>query len=131
MFQRFAAGTAIASMAIAVAALAVLLIPILSFQSIYPLPVIWCIVPLVWGLWAMMAPKAWVPQRLPLWGAILGLVAGLLAAFVLNLPSQVARQPVSAPLRGLGVLFAVVFYYLLWMLVRIAYRSLARPGRTV
>ncbi len=128
MLQRFAAGTAIASMAIAVAALAVLLIPILSFQSIYPLPVIWCMVPLVWGLWAMMAPKAWLPQRLPLWGAILGLVAGLLAAFVLNLPSQVAGQPVSAPLRGLGVIFAVVFYYLLWMLVRVAYRSLAaRP----
>ncbi|HEY4684073.1 MAG TPA: hypothetical protein VIH17_12620 [Candidatus Acidoferrales bacterium] len=125
MFQRFAAGSAIASMAIALAALVVLLIPILSFQSIYPLPVIWCMVPLVWGLWAMIAPKAWVPQRLPLWGAILGLIAGVFGAFVLNLPSQFAGQTVSALLRGLGVLIAVVLYYLLWMLVRAAYRLLA------
>lgn len=125
MFQRFAAGTAIASLPIALAALAVLLIPMLSLQSIYPVPVIWCMVPVVWGLWAMIAPKAWVPQRLPLWGAILGLMLGLFAGFVLNLPSRVAGQTVPALLRGLGVLFAVVFYYLLWMLVRIAYRSLA------
>ena len=130
MFQRFAAGSAIASMAIALAALVVLLIPILSFQSIYPLPVIWCMVPLVWGLWAMIAPKAWVPQRLPLWGAILGLIAGVFAAFVLNLPSQFAGQAVPGWLRGLGVLFGVVFYYLLWMLVRVAFRSLVAPPFT-
>ncbi len=124
MFQRFAAGTAIASMAIALAALAVLLIPVVSFQSIYPLPVIWCIVPLVWGVWAMISPKSWVPQRLPLWGAILGLVAGVFAAFVLNLPSRFTGEPLPALLRGLAVLVAVVLYYLLWMLVRVAYRSL-------
>ncbi len=124
MFQRFAAGTAIASMAIALAALAVLLIPVVSFQSIYPLPVIWCIVPLVWGVWAMISPKSWVPQRLPLWGAILGLVAGVFGAFILNIPSRITGEPLPSLLRGLGVLVAVVLYYLLWMLVRVAYRSL-------
>lgn len=129
MLQRFAAGTAIASMAIVLGVLAVSLIPVVSFQNIYPLPVIWCIVPLVWGLWAMIAPKSWVPHRLPLWGAVLGFIAGVLAAFVWNLPSRVAGEAVPTLLRGLGVLIAVVLYYLLWMLVRAAYRSLAaRPS---
>ncbi len=129
MLQRFAAGAAIGAIAIALAALSVLLIPIRSFQNIYPLPFIWCIAPSVWGLWAMIAPRSWVPQRLPFWGAILGLVAGVLAAFVLNIPSRVAGEPVPSLLRGLGVLVAIVFYYLLWMLVRVVYRSLAaRPS---
>jgi hypothetical protein len=127
MFQRFAAASAIASLPIAVAALAVLLIPILSLQSLYPLPLIWCVAPLVWGIWAMFAPKTWVPQRLPLWGAILGLAGGLMAGFVLNLPSEVAGQPVPLWFRSLGVVLAVVLYYLLWMLVRAAYRALATP----
>jgi hypothetical protein len=66
-----------------------------------------------------------MPKHLPLWGALLGLIAGSLAAFVLNLPSRFFGATVSLALRGVAVLFAVLFYYLLWMLVRAAYRSLA------
>ena len=130
MLQRFAAGSTIASVAIALAVLVVLMTPTLSLQRVYPLTFVWCLVPLMWGLWALIVPKAWVPQRLPLWGAILGLIAGLFAMFVLNLPSRFAGQPVPSLLRGAGVLFAVVLYYLLWMLVRVAYRSLAAPPST-
>jgi hypothetical protein len=58
---------------------------------------------------------------------ILGLVAGLTAFFVLNLPWRVFG--IVAPLvwRGISVVVLVVFYYLLWMLVRLAYRLLGPP----
>ncbi len=123
MLQRFAAGSAISSMGIAVAALVVLLTP--DPKRSYALTILWCLIPTVWGLWAMLAPKAWIPQRFPLWGAILGLALGLLAMFVLNLPTLVFGGAFPAWRRGLAVLLVVAFYYLLWMLVRVVYRRLA------
>lgn len=51
-------------------------------------------------------------------------MAGSLAALVLNLPSRFFGTAVSLTLRGVAVLVIALFYYLLWMLVRIAYRSL-------
>ena len=128
MFRRFAAASAVASVAIGIAGLAVSLLPIGSAPRFYVVLRIWCLAPLIWGLWAMVTPKSWVPQRLPLWGAILGLIAGLFAVLVLNLPLRIVGVDLSVPLRGLAVLIAVAFYYLLWMLVRVAYRSLAPPA---
>ena len=87
-------------------------------------------VPLAWGLWAMLTPKSWLPQRLPPWGAILGLIAGLLVMFVLDLPGQVIGEPLTPWLRGIGVLLAIGVYYLLWLLVRRAYRALTAPSPT-
>jgi hypothetical protein len=55
----------------------------------------------------------------------LGLIAALGAAFVLNLPSRVLGQAVSALLRGIWVIVMVVIYYFLWMLVRAVYRAIA------
>ena len=71
MLQRFVAASATASIAIAFGALALILMPALPIARIYPLTVVWCFVPLAWGIWALIAPAAWVPKRLPLWGAIL------------------------------------------------------------
>ena len=124
MFPRFAAGTAVASAAIAVAAVIICFVPGLTFERIYPLTILWCVAPLAWGIWALLTPSSWVPKRLPLWGAILGLMAGSLAAFVLNLPSRLFGTVVSLTLRGVAVLVVTLFYYLLWMLVRVAYLSL-------
>lgn len=124
MLRRFVAATAIASMGIACGALAILLIPNVTVERVYLLPLFWCFAPLAWGLWAMLAPSALVPQRLPIWGAILGLIAGTLAAFVLNLPSRILGQTVPAAPRGMGVVVIVAFYYALWMLVRVVYRRL-------
>jgi malate dehydrogenase (oxaloacetate-decarboxylating)(NADP+) len=76
MLQRFVAASATAS--IAFGALALILMPALPMARTYPLTVVWCFVPLAWGIWALIAPAAWVPKRLPLWGAILGLIAGSL-----------------------------------------------------
>jgi len=72
----------------------------------------------------MIAPSSWLPQRLPLWGAILGLLAGFNAFVVLNLPLRVLGVTAPVILRGVGVVLIVVLYYLLWMLVRLAFRSL-------
>jgi hypothetical protein len=125
MFQRFAAGTAIASIAIAIAAIILSLTPGLKFERLYPLTILWCCAPLAWGVWALLTPSAWMPKRLPLWGAFLGLFAGSMAAFVLNLPSRFLGEPVSMPVRAIAVLVITLFYYLMWMLVRGAYRWLA------
>ena len=127
MFRRFVSGSAIASVVIGFGALVVLLTEGLAVQRFYPLTLVWCLVPVVWGLWAMFAPVGWVPQRLPLWGAILGLIAGLLAAFVLNLPLRIFGATVPVTWRGVAVVVIVVIYYFLWMLVRVAYRSLGAP----
>jgi len=127
MFRRFVSASAIASMGIAVAAFGILLAPGLVLERVYPLTIVWCFAPLAWGLWAMLAPSSWVPQRLPIWGAILGLIGGLLVFFVLNLPLRVVGVTVPVMLRGMGVVLMVVIYYLLWMLVRVAYRSVAAP----
>jgi hypothetical protein len=127
MLQRFVAGTAIAAILIAVGTFALLLIPGLK---VAPLATIWCFAPLVWGLWAMCAPSNWVPQRLPVWGAMLGFIAGLFAMLVLNIPLRWLSVTLSVGTRVLMVVVAVVVYYLFWMLVRAVYRSLvAEPAR--
>ena len=129
MLLRFAAASAVASIAVSVPILVVGLAPSLTFVQIYPLLIIWCLAPLAWGVWALLAPTAWVPGRLPLWGAILGIVAGLLVMFVLNLPARIFGQTVSVVFRGVAVLVLCAFYCLLWMLVRAAYRSLLARGQ--
>jgi hypothetical protein len=125
MVQRFAAGTAVASFVIAIAAVILSVIPGLKFERIYPLTIAWCCVPLVWGVWAVLTPSAWMPKRLPLWGAFLGLFAGLMAVLVLNLPSRFLGEPVSMLVRVMAVLAGTLLYYLMWMLVRGAWRWLA------
>jgi hypothetical protein len=127
MLQRLVAGTAIASLVIAVGAFVVLLLPGLKASS---LTTIWCFVPLLWGVWAMCAPSNWVPRRLPMWGAILGLIAGWFAAFVVNVPLRLLGVELPTGVRVLVVFVAALLYYLLWMLVRALYRAIAaEPAR--
>lgn len=125
MLRRFAAATAIASVAITVGALGMLLSPALAVERVYPLVILWCFVPLVWGLWAMCTPARWFPERLPNWGAVLGLLAGLSGAFVLDVPSQIAGRVLSFRVRFVAVGLLVALYYVAWMFVRIAYGWLA------
>ncbi|MGB9202412.1 MAG: hypothetical protein WCB94_00420 [Terriglobales bacterium] len=130
MFQRFAAGTAVASIGVAIAAIILSLTSGPKFERIYPLTILWCCAPLAWGLWAVLTPAAWMPKRLPLWGTFLGLFVGSMAAFVLNLPSRFAGEPVTMPVRAIAVLVVTLSYYLLRMLVRGAYRWLAGTTST-
>jgi len=129
-FQRFAAATAVASTAIALATIVVLLTPRPTFERIQPITVLWCFVPFVWGLWALVTPSSWMPKRLPLWGAILGVIGGSLGVFVLDLPSRFLGAELPLQVRAAAVVVAVLVYYALWILVRAAYRSLAAEPMT-
>ena len=126
MLHRFAAASAVASVLIAVGALASLLPPRWSAADALILTTAWCFVPLAWGLWAMLAPARWVPGRLPVWGAILGIVAGIVAGPVLDLPLRLGGL---RDVRWMTLVVGPIFYYLLWLLVPVAYRSLRVMGQ--
>lgn len=124
MLRRFVSATTVASVAIACVAIVVFAVPGVSRERVFPLLLVWLCAPAVWGLWAMVAPRAWVPRFLPAWGALLGLLAGTGAVFVLNLPSRVFGQQIPLGLRPVAVLVVAAFYYVLWMLVRLVLAEL-------
>jgi hypothetical protein len=126
--RRFASASAVGSVVIALGAWSLRLNPLPDIESRYLLTSLWCAVPLAWGLWAMLTPKSWHPQRLPSWGAILGLIAGTLAVFVLDLPARFRGEPVPSWVGGVVVLLAIGVYFLLWLLVRRVYRALTAPS---
>ena len=121
MFHRFAAASAVASVIIAVGAIVSLLPPRWSAADARILTTAWCFVPMAWGLWAMLAPARWVPHRLPVWGAILGIVAGIAAGPLLDLPLRLAGL---RDVRWMTLVVGPILYYLLWLPVPVAYRSL-------
>lgn len=99
MLRRFAAATATASAVLAIASLVVMALPV-PLARFAPLLSLWCVVPAVWGLWAMLAPRDWVPGRLPLWGALLGVLLSWYwtflrecGAFPCRCPTAVAGSP--------------------------------------
>lgn len=56
-------------------------------------------VPLAWGIWGMLVLAVWVLRQLPLWGAMLGSIAGALGVLVVDLPFRILRVtvPVLVP----------------------------------
>ncbi|HEY4934849.1 MAG TPA: hypothetical protein VII23_25045 [Terriglobales bacterium] len=126
MFHRFAAACVVASVLIAGGAVVSLLLR-LPVEGACLLTTAWCFVPVAWGLWAMLAPSRWVPSRLSAWGAILGVVAGIVAGPVLNIPLRMGG-PSGA--RWIAVVAGPILYYLLWLLVGVAYRSLHVLGQS-
>ena len=121
MFSRFAAGCTVASVVVSGGALVSLLLG-LPVEGALILTTAWCFVPVAWGLWAMFAPPSWVPNRLPVWGSILGVVAGIVAGPLLNLPYRLGGLPRGS--RWLALIAGPLLYYVLWLLVRVAYHSL-------
>jgi hypothetical protein len=121
MVRRFVAASAVASIGIAVGAAVLLLAA--PAVNLYAVTAVWCFVPLAWGIWAMLAPVTWVPQRLPLWGALLGLAAAVVAVFVLRLPQMVLGRDLPM-LRWVALAVAPLLYYGLWFLVAALYRSI-------
>lgn len=125
MFHRFAAASAVASIVIALAAAGMLLVRP-SVQDASLLTTLWCLVPVAWGVWAMLAPSRWVPGRLAIWGAILGVAGGVAAGPWLDLPHRLGGL---SGVRWLPVIVGPVLYYLLWLLVGAAYRGLQPSNR--
>jgi len=124
MLIRFASGSLVACVPIAIAGLVTLIVFGPNLQQVALVLAIWCFVPCAWGLWAMLSPNGWVPRRWPIWGFILGILAGLMAIVVLNLPFRILGIALSNAARAIVVLLAGVFYYVLWMLVSVVYRHL-------
>lgn len=125
MLQKFVSGSAIAGLTIACAVFGLIAAtPMFALQKPYLLPLTWCFMPAVWGVWAMLTPRTWMPSRLPLWGAMLGLLLSLNSAFVLNMPKQVSGDYMRIRWRLAGVIGISIGYYLLWMIVRLVYRAL-------
>ncbi|HUK88563.1 MAG TPA: hypothetical protein VLT85_12925 [Terriglobales bacterium] len=125
MFQRFAAACTVASVLIAAAA-AVSRLARFPAEGASLLTTAWCLVPVAWGIWAMLAPSHWVPGRLPIWGAILGVAAGVVAGPVLDIPLRTGGW---SSIRWIPLIVGPIFYYLLWLLVASAYRSLETAER--
>lgn len=129
MLRRFVAASAVAGLAIACAAITLAtLARMYTFHHPMMLTVLWCMVPAIWGVWAMLTPSRWMPSRLPEWGALLGLLVVFFATFVLNVPARMTDTYLEARWRGLGVLVGVAMYYLLWMVVRAVYMRLSMPA---
>jgi hypothetical protein len=117
----YGAACVVGSTVIAVGALITLLLPVPA-DGVGILARAWCFVPAVWGLWAVLAPADWVPNRLPVWGAILGVAAGTIAGPVLDLPTRIGGL---SGMSWLAIPVGPILYYALWLLVRNVYRSMA------
>jgi hypothetical protein len=128
MLRRFAAASSVASVVIAVGAV-VSLLPLQWLPAdALVLTTAWCLLPLAWGLWAMLAPARWVPGRLPLWGAILGVAAGIVAGPLLDLPRRLGGLQ---DLRWITLVIGPILYYVVWLLVPVAYRAMGVDAERV
>lgn len=119
MLQRFAAGCVVASALIALGATATLVMA-LPAEGARFMTTAWLFLPLGWGLWATLAPGSWVPDRLPLWGGLLGVIVGVMVGPVFNMPARIGWPPVA---RWVALIAGPVLYFLLWIAVRSVYRA--------
>jgi hypothetical protein len=61
-----------------------------------------------------------------MWGATLGVVAGIIAGPVLNLPLRLGGL---SGIRWMPLVVGPIFYYFLWLPVGVVYHSLQVMGR--
>lgn len=124
MLRRFAAASTVACIVVGIVVSVLSVIaPVDQLPRLFPVLRIWCVLPAVWGIWAMLTPRAWMPERLPWWGVILGTLLGS-GVMVLNVPEQILQQPIPVMWRLIALVVIAVVYSLLWMLVRLAWRAL-------
>jgi hypothetical protein len=129
MLRRFASGATVASIAVSCAAMMIQFLPSEIRAHAYPILLAWVCLPTIWGLWAMLAPKNWLPERLPLWGSFLGILAGIAAVFVVDAPKIVFGFEWTLGSHCGVVLMFAALYFLLWTAVRGVLHSLARSAR--
>ena len=125
MLQRFVSAVVVPGVLIALGAVVLYAVAhTYTLENPYRVALLWCVVPMVWGVWALLAPKSWWPGKLPAWGGLLGLVASSSALFVLKVPDRVANVTYSTAAKLVGVVIMTLFYALLWMVVGEIYRRL-------
>lgn len=126
MLQRFAAAATVACVAVVLADAFLFVSGVVSnVQSAYRIVSLWCALPFLWGVWSLLAPRTWVPDRLPVWGAIFGVLLAAVALFVVNVPGRFFGLDLPMAARAVGVALGAGVYFALWMIVRAAYRALA------
>ncbi len=125
MLRKFAAASLVASCLIAAGGVALIAFRLIASQRYYSIAVLWCLVPVVWGVWAVLMPKSWFPGRLFVWGAILGLIAYIGAVFVINVPIRVLGLALPVWAKVSGFVVAPAIYGAVWMLIGPAYRALS------
>jgi hypothetical protein len=130
MLLRFVSAAGVGALAIAFVALVLLILPGPDFtlQRFGPIMILWCLAPALWGVWAMLTPRAWFPERLPWWGAIFGFLAAILGAVVLNFPSRIFGVELPAIYRAAAGILAAAIYYALWIAVRAVCLRLTRAA---
>jgi len=132
VLKRFASATAVAALVIAFLSGVLFIVsrpaPGWSLEEFAPVIALWCLVPALWGLWAMLTPRAWFPERLPLWGAILGCILGVFGALVLNIPLRMFGVDLPVVYRVIAVGVAMVNYSGFWTGVRGVYLRLTRTA---
>lgn len=130
MLRRFAAAATVASILVVCAAMVIELLPADIREQAIPVLLAWVCLPAIWGAWAMLTPQSWIPERLPVWGSLLGVLAGVGAVFLVDAPKRLLGFEASVVERIAAVVFFSCFYYLLWTAVRAVYRSLAATAET-
>ena len=124
MLYKFAAGTVVSSCLIALGGAAILAARLLTGQRFYPIAALWCLVPFLWGVWMMLTPPSWMERRIPAWGAILGMLAGVAGIYVLDVPRRVGGLFLPSALKPLCVFLAAGTYAVVWIVVGKVYRAL-------
>lgn len=125
MLQRFASAVAVGAILVGVAAPTLYASTTPTLDGRYLLATIWCVVPLLWGVWTLLIPASWIPSRIPVWGAILGFIAGIMAGFVLDMPGRMLGAPSTTWTKGIVLVIAVVLYGVAWIVVKRMYTALA------
>jgi hypothetical protein len=130
MLIRFASAAAVASVLIALVALGLLLNTSFTVEGQIALLTVWCLLPAIWGVWAVAAPKSWFPQHLILWGAILGLLLGSVVMFVFDVPGRLGIEEMTTWWKGALLPVIVVVYAVLWKVVGDVHRRVATGGES-
>lgn len=128
MLQRFVSAAVVPGVLIAFAAGGLFLLTHVyhEWNNPYLATVGWCALPLVWGVWAMLAPKSWWPDRLERWGAILGAIVGYMVMFVLRVPDRIMAVRFPTPGKLIATAILMLLYAVLWMIVGEIHRRLTK-----
>lgn len=118
MLRRFAAAASVASILVACAATIIGLLPADVREQAIPVLLAWVCLPAIWGAWATLTPQTWTPDRLPVWGSLLGVLAGLGAVFLVDAPKRLLGFEANLGERIAAVVAFAALYFLLWTVVR-------------
>ena len=126
MLQRFVSAVVVPSILIAFGAAGLFAFTHLyhDLTNPYLAAVGWCMLPMLWGVWALLTPASWWPGKLAVWGGILGLIVGLSVMFLLRVSDRVLGMRFPTTGKVIAIMTITLLYAVLWMVVRLVYERL-------